>query len=159
MTRLYGRAPQGERVVGRVAHKYWESTTMLSAVRSDGTTATMVYEGGTDVVAMQTFVDWQLVRFVRPGDIVVMDNLASHKSPGLAQALQQVGAEVWFLPPYSPDLNPIEKMWSKVKAFLRKAAARTKETLIEAIGAALRTITASDAVGWYSHCGYQHTQT
>jgi transposase InsO family protein len=159
LTRLYGRAPRGERVVGYVPHRCWQATTMMGLLRHDGTTAVMTYEGGTDLAVMQAFIGWQLRPVVRPGDIVVMDRLAAHRSPTTVAAIEALGAEVWLLPPYSPDFNPIEKLWSKVKAFLRKTLGEAKETLDELIGQAFATITASDADHWFAHCGYRNTQT
>jgi len=158
MTRTHGRAPRGERVVDHVPAGKYHSTTMLGAVRLDGTVAAMVYEGGTDVPVMEAFAETELKRIVRPGDIVVMDNLSAHKDPGVIAAIQRLGASVWHLPPYSPDLNPIEPMWSKVKGILRSLGARTAEALLDAIGVALRAVTATDAQGWFAHCGYRKAE-
>lgn len=154
MTRLYARSFDGQRIVDAVPHGHWCTTTMISALRLDGSTADLVLEGATDSAAFQIYAERILAPSLRPGDIVVMDNLRPHKNAGVIQAIEAAGAEVWFLPPYSPDLNPIEKMWSKIKAYLRKAKARTKEGLWRAIGAALQTVTASDAKGWFESCGY-----
>ncbi|MCZ6586764.1 MAG: IS630 family transposase [Planctomycetota bacterium] len=156
MTRLYGRAFGGQRVVDTAPHGHWCTTTMLSSIRLNGTTAAMVIESPTDTAVFRAYVDRVLVPILRPGDIVVMDNLAPHKSPGVAKAIAAAGAAVWHLPPYSPDFNPIEKMWSKIKAFLRKAKARTPAALLDAIGAALQKVTASDATGWFEACGYRY---
>jgi transposase len=158
MTRTYGRAPQGERVVDHVPDGRYHSTTMMGAVRRDGTVAAMVYEGGTDVAAMEAFAGGDLRGIVRPGDIVVMDNLSSHKNADVVAAIERTGALVWHLPPYSPDFNPIEKMWSKVKEILRSLAARTAETLLDAIGVALSAVTATDAENWFAHCGYRNAE-
>jgi transposase len=154
MTRRYGRAPRGERVVDHVPAGEYHSTTILGALRYDGTVAAMVYEGGTDVAVMRAFATGELQTILRPRDIVVMDNLSAHKDAGVIAAIEAAGAVACFLPPYSPDLNPIEKMWSKVKEILRSAKARTAEALLEAIGVALRAVTVSDAEGWFAHCGY-----
>jgi transposase len=154
MTRLYARCFDGQRIVDAVPHGHWSTTTMISALRLDGSTADMVLEGATDSVAFRAYAEQILAPTLRPGDIVVMDNLRPHKNPGVLEVLEATGAEVWFLPPYSPDLNPIEKMWSKLKAYLRKVKARTKEELWLAIGDALKTVTASDALGWFESCGY-----
>ena len=116
LTRLYGRAPRGERVHAKVPHGHWKTTTMISAVR--------------------------------------LDNLRPHQSAPTLELIQATGAQALFLPPYSPDLNPIEKMWSKVKAHLRKTEARTLSTLRRAVGRALRQVTAQDAAGWFASCGY-----
>lgn len=156
MTRLHGRAPRGERVRDYVPDGRWSSTTMLAAVNWNGSGPCLTYSGGTDVPTMQTFAELLLAPHLGPDDIVVMDNLNSHKHPDVISAIEATGAKVWLLPRYSPDLNPIEKMWSKIKAHLRKAAARTTESLITAIREALESITASDAQNWYRHCGYPH---
>ena len=159
MTRLYGRALRGERVVEYVPDGRWESMTMLSALRYDGTTTAMVYEGGTDVPAMLAFVEDILFPTLYPGDIVAMDNLSSHRDVSVIAAIEAAGAEVWFLPRYSPDYNPIEHMWSKVKAFLRKVKARTGEMLIQVIANALQAVTATDAANWFADCGIRNTQS
>jgi transposase len=158
MTRRYGRAPRGERVVDHVPAGKYHSTTMMGALRHDGTVAAMVYEGGTDVSVMRTFAGGDLRRILRPGDIVVMDNLSAHKDAVVIAAIESAGAIVCFLPPYSPDLDPIEAMWSKVKEILRSLKARTAEALLDAIGAALRSVTMADAEGWFAHCGYGNTE-
>lgn len=154
MTRLYGRAPRGERVVEYVPAGKFHSTTLLGALRHDGTIAAMVYEGATDVSVMRAFAEGELPRILRPKDIVVMDNLAAHKNAGVIAAIEAAGAIVCFLPPYSPDFNPIEKMWSKVKEILRSLKARTEAALLDAIATALRAVTVSDAEAWFAHCGY-----
>lgn len=159
MARLYGRAPSGQRVVDYVPDGRWESTTMLAALSCAGSCAALTYEGGTDVMTMLTFAEDVLAPTLGPGTIVAMDNLSSHKDPRVIAALEATGAEVWFIPRYSPDLNPIEHMWSKVKTFLRTVAARTKEALIAAIGDALRAVTGQDAVNWFAHCGYPNTES
>jgi transposase len=158
MTRRYGRAPRGERVVDHVPAGKYHATTMLGALRYDGTIAAMVYEGGTDVPVMQAFAEGDLRRILRPKDIVVMDNLSAHKDAEVIAAIESAGAIVCFLPPYSPDLNPIEAMWSKVKEILRSLKARTAEALLDAIGVALRSVTITDAEGWFAHCGYGNTE-
>lgn len=127
---------------------------MISSVRLDGTSACLAVEGATDTEVFQTYVREVLVPTLRPGDIVVMDNLGAHKSEATLALIAAAGARTRFLPAYSPDLNPIEMMWSKVKAFLRAAEARTEEDLLKAIAQALATVTAEDAQGWFAHCGY-----
>lgn len=127
---------------------------MLSSIRADGTTACMTIESATDAQVFHTYVQQVLCPTLRPGDIVIMDNLSAHKGDSIRQLIAGVGASVEFLPAYSPDLNPIEKMWSKVKADLRRAKARTLEELNKAIGAALRKVTSKDALNWFAHCGY-----
>ena len=114
----------------------------------------MVTEGATNTLVFHGFVESFLVPALRQGDIVVMDNLSSHKANCVVEAIEAVGAEVWYLPPYSPDFNPIELMWSKVKSQLRSIAARTKRTLVTAIGKALKAVTLDDLAGWFAHDGY-----
>lgn len=154
MTRLRGRALRGQRLDARNPAGHWHTTTMLCSIRLDGSTACMVVEGATDTEVFRTYIDKILCSSLRPGDIVVMDNLTPHKSEETLGLIAQAGAEVLFLPAYSPDLNPIEKMWSKVKNLLRSAEARTPSQLQEAIAAALCQVTAKDAAGWFASCGY-----
>lgn len=127
---------------------------MISALRVDGSTADMVVESATDGTVFLTYVEKVLAPTLKENDLVIMDNLAAHKMRAIVAAIQTTGAKVRFLPPYSPDLNPIEKMWSKVKAYLRKVKARTCEDLWQAIGSALKTVTAHDALQWFRSCGY-----
>jgi transposase len=127
---------------------------MISSIRLDGTTACMALEGTTDTESLRAYVGQVLVPTLRPGDIVVMDNLSPHKSDPTLALITNAGAQVLFLPACSPDLNPIEKMWSKVKNLLRGAEARTPADLITAIGQALARVTAQDALGWFVSCGY-----
>jgi transposase len=157
MTRARGRAPRGVRVRGAVPGGHWKVTSVIGAIRgggSGGVAAAMTVEGATDADVFRAFLREVLVPQLRPGDLVVMDNLSSHKAAGVRDAIESAGARLRYLPPYSPDLSPIEKCWSKVKAFLRTAAARTADALDGAIAAALRAVTASDARGWFGHCGY-----
>src|SRR5580698_431564 len=154
MTRLRGRSLRGKRLHAAAPAGHWRTTTMISSVRLDGSTASLTIEGATDTEVFRTYVAKVLVPTLRPGDIVVMDNLTPHKNPQTLALLEQAGAQALFLPAYSPDLNPIEKMWSKVKNFLRDAQARTEEELISAIGQALAQITPKDALNWFVHCGY-----
>ena len=156
MTRMYGRAPVGQRCYYATPHGHWKTTTMLSAIRSTGViqAASIVFDGPTDATIFRCYVEQCLAPSLTPGDIVVMDNLASHKVEGVCEAIDDVGASVWYLPPYSPDLNPIEKMWSKVKAWLRRIAARTVEGLIHAVGDALRAVSASECQAYFRSCGY-----
>jgi len=154
MTRLYGRGFDGGRVYDCVPHGHWSATTMIAAVASEGTRAPFVFEGAMNAEMFVAYVKHVLVPELRSGDIVVMDNLKSHKNTHARELIEEAGAPVWFLPPYSPDFNPIEKMWSKIKAFLRKACARTQKTLYQAIADALATITQSDIRGWFKSCGY-----
>jgi len=128
--------------------------TMIASIRLDGSTACMALEGATDTDTFRAYVGQVLVPTLRPGDVVVMDNLSPHKSDETLGLITQAGAQVRFLPAYSPDLNPIEKMWSKVKGLLRSAEARTPTELITAIAQALTKITPKDALGWFTSCGY-----
>lgn len=154
MTRLRGRAARGQRVHASHPHGHWHTTTMLAAVRWDGSTACMTIDGATDTEVFHAYVAQVLVPTLRPGDIVILDNLAAHKDDRTEALITAVGAEVRFLPPYSPDFNPIEKMWSKVKNSLRSAEARTLPELQKAVAAALEKVTAQDARGWWVSCGY-----
>ena len=154
MTRLRGRAPRGKRLHTKAPHGHWKTTTMISSVRLDGSSACMTIAGATDTLVFREYVKHLLCPSLRPGDVVVMDNLVPHKSTETLALIEAVGASVRFLPAYSPDLNPIEKMWSKVKASLRAAEARSLPALEAAIAAALQSVTAQDTAGWFSSCGY-----
>ena len=158
MTRRYGRAPRGERVDAAVPHGHWKVLTLTAAVRLDGVGGCLVLDGTTDAMVFETYVERVLAPTLRPGDVVIMDNLGSHKQPPPIAAIEAAGATARFLPPYSPDLNPIEKMFSKVKESLRAAAARTVDGLVDAIGTALRSVTNRDILGWFGSCGYRYTQ-
>ena len=155
MTRLRGRAPSGERVVEHAPHGHWHTTTMVSAIRLTGIEAPMVIDGAMDALVFRGYIERMMAPTLHAGDIVVMDNLSSHKTVGAPEA---VDASLLYLPPYSPDLNPIEAMWSKVKQSLRGAAARNSRTLLKAIGDALRTVTLQDCQGFFRGCGYPATQ-
>lgn len=154
MTRLRGRALRGERVHASAPAGHWQTTTMIAAIRLDGQAAGFAIEGATDTEVFQVYVREVLCPTLRPGDIVIMDNLSPHKNETTLALIRQAGATVLFLPAYSPDLNPIEPMWSKVKQALRSAEARTWEALVTAIAAALATVTPQDAASWFAHCGY-----
>ena len=154
LTRLYGRALRGERVHASTPHGRWQTTTMMASIRLDDTTACMALEGTTDTESFRAYVEMVLVPTLRSGDLIVMDNLSPHKSDPTLALITQAGAQVLFLPAYSPDLNPIEKMWSKVKALLRSAEARNPQDLVKAIGQALAQVTPQDALGWFVSCGY-----
>ena len=154
MTRLRGRAKKGQRIVDDTPHGHWCTTTMISSIRLDGSTVCMAIDGATSAEVFREYVRQILVPTLRPGDIVVLDNLSAHKDKEAIATIKSAGAEVWFLPPYSPDFNPIERMWSKIKEFLRAAKARTFDALLTAIANALKTITAQDAQGWFESCGY-----
>ncbi len=154
MTRLYGRSLKGQRTHDHAPHGHWGSTTMISSIRLDGKTACMVLEGATDTEVFMAYLREVLLPTLRPSDIVIMDNLATHKTLAVMDLFEEFSAEVLFLPPYSPDFNPIEKMWSKVKAFLRKEKARSSPELEQAIAGALQAVSESDARNWYLSCGY-----
>ncbi len=129
---------------------------MLSAIRSSGVIrdASIVFDGPTDATIFRSYTEQCLAPSLKTGDIVVMDNLASHKVEGIREAIDNVGASVWYLPPYSPDMNPIEKMWSKVKTWLRRIAARTVEGVIRAVGDALRAVCEEECRAYFKSCGY-----
>jgi transposase len=154
MTRTRGRAPRGERVHGSAPHGHWKVTTMIGAIRLSGIAAAMTVDSPTDSEVFCTFVERVLVPTLKPGDIVVMDNLSPHKACGVEEMITAAKAELWYLPPYSPDYNPIEPCWSKIKEFLRSAKARTQRKLERVIARALRTVSLSDALGWFKECGY-----
>jgi transposase len=155
MHREYGRAPSGERVFGFVPENHYQTSTLMGSLSLDGRIQTFVYDGGTDVAAMTTFIQTVLAPELVPGDIVIWDNLPTHHSPTVIEAINRTGAEVWWLPPYSPDMNPIKKLWSKVKSFLRSVAARSKDTLINGLAKGLETITLSDIRNWFINAGYR----
>lgn len=154
MVRCYGRGKRGERVKGYIPDARWESLSILSSLRIDGSTEAIVYEGGLDGEFFRQWVKDALIKTLHKGDIVVMDNMSSHKVAGVIELIKSVGAEIKYLPPYSPDLNPVELMWSKLKSELRSQGKVKVEELIEATGRAMRKITPQDAQGWYKHCGY-----
>lgn len=154
MTRLRGRSPRGERVFDHAPAGHWATTTMIASIRVDGSTAYMTVQGATDTEVFRAYVQFVLRPTLRPGDLVVLDNLSPHKDARALRLIEQAGAAVRFLPPYSPDLNPIEMMWSKVKSSLRTAKARTEEALTTAIAGSLDQVTASDARNWFAASGY-----
>jgi len=129
---------------------------MIASLRLDGSAAPMVIEGATDGAVFRAYIKHVLVPILHNGDIIVMDNLSSHKASEIGEMIQSIGAELWYLPPYSPDFNPVEKMWSKIKECLRKFKARCTEELYNAIRQALQDITAQDAKGWFDSCGYRY---
>ena len=154
MARLCGWAPKGERAIGAVPQAGWQTVTLLCAIRLAGPVAPMIFEGALNG---EIFLDWTrqfLRRELRRGDVVIMDNLRPHAVAGIADTVAAAGARVQHLPPYSPDFNPIENMWSKVKALLRKSKARSFDSLVEAVGKALKRITKEDCIGFFRHCGY-----
>jgi transposase len=156
MVRRYGRCPRGQRLIASVPWGHWKTTTFVAALRIDQITAPCVFDGPIDGVSFRAYVEQCLVPTLRPSDIVVMDNLASHKVTGIKQAIEAVGAEVRYLPPYSPDLNPIEQFFAKLKALLRKAAARTLDALIAAIADALTKVHPRECQNYLAHQGYRY---
>jgi transposase len=154
MTRLYGRAPRGERLVSAVPHGHWRTTTFIAGLRQSGLIAPLVLDGPMTGAAFRAYVEQALAPVLQPGDVVVMDNLAAHKVAGIEQAVIAAGASVLYLPPYSPDLNPIEQFIAKLKALLRKAAARTKEALWAAVGDALEHCSSAECRNFLVNSGY-----
>lgn len=158
MHRTHGWGPSGERVVGSVPAGPRGSATLMGGMRLSGEVVALTYEGGTDVAAALAFVTTQLSRVLHRGDVVMWDNLPAHHSASVVDAIEKLGASVTWLPRYSPDLNPIEKLWSKTKAMLRGAAARTRDTLREALRKALQAVTKTDIEHWFKHCGYTQSK-
>ncbi len=156
MARLRGRALRGERCRAAVPHGHWKTTTFTGALRLSGMTAPMVLDGPMNGAAFLAYVEQVLVPTLRPGDIVVMDNLPAHRMTGVRTAIEKAGAELRYLPPYSPDFNPIEMAFSKLKAFLKKTAARTVETLWSAIADAIPLFTPAECANYFSAAGYDH---
>ena len=159
MTRLRGRAKGGSRLYSSAPHGHWCTTTIISSIRLNGKTASMEIGSATDAVIFREYVRQVLVPTLQSGDIVIMDNLRAHYDTDSISMIEQTGASVKFLPPYSPDFNPIEKMWSKVKEKLRGIGARTQEELSEAIAVALSTVSSQDAEGWFYSCHITASQS
>jgi len=155
MTRLYGRAPKEQRVMDTIPDVRFARTSVLSSIRMDGTIVPCVFDDALNGDLFREYVRVFLVPTLKPGDIVVMDNLSSHKVSGIVEMIQTAGAQVKFLPPYSPDFNPIELMWSKMKAILRKLKIRSPDLLDEAIVSALDSVSISDICNWFAHDGYR----
>ena len=159
MARRYGRSPRGQRLVCPVPHGHWKTTTFVAALRADGLTAPMVVDGAMTGDLFVAYVEQVLVPTLRPGDVVVMDNLICHKRVGVARAIEGAGCTVRYLPPYSPDLNPIEQAFAKLKALLRKAGERTVEGLWRLLGRLLDEFTPEECRNYLRHCGYHATPT
>jgi len=157
MTRPRGRSLQGTRLVAKVPHGHWKTTTFLAALRTSGLTAPLVIDGAVKGDIFLAYVRQQLVPTLRVGDIVIMDNLASHKKAGIRQAIEAVGATVLYLPPYSPDLNPIENAFSKFKWLLKSSAKRSVTSLWKRCGQLLDTFTENECRNYFRHCGYRYT--
>lgn len=156
MVRLSGRSPRGERLVGRVPHGHWKTITFVAALRHDRITAPLVLHGSMTGETFLAYVEQFLIPTLKRKDIVVMDNLAAHKAPRIREAIEAAGATLRYLPPYSPDLNPIEMLFSKLKAFLRKLAERTIPRLCRAIGSFVPRLTACQATNYFRHAGYAY---
>ena len=154
LTPRYGRAPTHERATGSAPRNYSHNTTLVAALTPDGLRAPMVLEGAMNSDAFAAYVTQVLVPCLRPGQLVILDNLSVHKRADIRQQIEAVGCQLIFLPAYSPDFNPIEQAFSKLKTWLRQAEARTQETLEAAIATALATITTADARGWFRRCQY-----
>ncbi len=154
MTRRYGRAPVGERLIDKTPHGHWQTTTLIAALGIQGMRCSTVVDGAVNGDVFEAFVQQVLVPQLRPGDVVVMDNLSSHKRSRTRELIESAGAELVFLPPYSPDLNPIEMIFAKVKQRLRSLACRTRDALWQAMQSVLDQVTASDAANCFRHCGY-----
>ena len=155
LTTLYGRAPKGERSYGKAPRNWGKNLTLIASLSVEGLSGkNMVFEGATDTRAFETYVEHFLCANLKKRQVVIMDNLSAHKGERIRILIESKGAHLLFLPSYSPDFNPIEGAFSKLKNSLRKAKARTRESLLEAIGRALDEVTDHDAQGWFGHCGY-----
>ena len=154
MARLYGRCAKGQRLVCPVPHGHWKTTTFIAGLRHNAITAPLVIDRPMNGVIFKAYVERMLAPTLSPGDIVVMDNLSSHKIDGVRQAIEDRGAKLLYLPPYSPDFNPIEMAFVKLKALLRKAAERTVDALWDTIGETLDTFTPQECVNYFKHAGY-----
>jgi transposase len=154
MARRYGRARRGQRVVAAVPHGHWKTTTFIAALRHDALTAPCVFDGAINAVRFLAYIEQALVPTLRAGDIVVMDNLRAHKVAGVREAIAARGARLFYLPPYSPDLNPIEQAFAKLKALLRTAAARTVEALWHTIGRLIGAFSPTECAHYLAHAGY-----
>ena len=153
MARLRGRASKGDRLRARIPHGHWKTTTFVAGLRYDGIAAPMVLDGPINRHAFQAYVEQVLVPGLRPGDVVVMDNLSSHRGPAIRRAIEDAGASLLYLPPYSPDFNPIENVFAKLKALLRKAAVRTRDALWDTIGALLDAFTPAECQNYITNSG------
>jgi transposase len=157
MARTHGRAPRGERLRAAIPHGHWKTTTFVAGLCSRGIVAPMVLDGPINGAHFLAYVEQVLVPDLRPGNIVIMDNLGSHKGAAVRQAIEAAGASLLFLPPYSPDLNPIENAFSKLKAMLRKTAARTLDTLWAAIAKLIDTFAPGECSNYFKAAGYNPT--
>jgi len=154
MTRLRARAPKGERAYGSVPRNRGKNTTLIASMTAEGMGPCLAVVGSTTKAVFEAYVERALAPSLRPGRVVVMDNLGAHRGERVRKLIEARGCSLLFLPPYSPDFSPIEEAFSKLKALLRRAAARSREALLEAIGSALSAVTPEDAAGFFGHCGY-----
>jgi transposase len=154
MVRRHGRSPRGERLVAGVPHGHWKTLTLVAALRIDGLTAPYVVDGAMDGPSFLAYVEQILVPTLRKGDIVFMDNLRTHKIAGVREAIEAIGAQVRYLPAYSPDLNPIEQAFSKLKAALRKGAKRTVDALLKLLGKLVKSFAPQECANYFRHAGY-----
>jgi transposase len=155
MTRLYARAPRGRRACGRVPRNRGKNTTLIAAITLEGGMGeSAAIEGATDAEVFEAYVERFLAPSLKAGQVVALDGLGAHRTQRVRELVEARGAELLFLPAYSPDLNPIEEAFAKIKGLVRKAGARTREALVEAIGRALAAVTPEDAAGWFGHAGY-----
>ena len=157
LARRYGRSPSDRRLIAAIPHGHWRTTTFIAGLRQTGVIAPLVLDGPMTGFAFRAYVEQFLAPALAPGDVVVLDNLAAHKVDGVRQAITAASAAILYLPPYSPDLNPIEQLFAKLKALLRKTAARTKHELWQAIGRLLARVPPSECANYLSHCGYGST--
>jgi transposase len=157
MTRRYGRGPSDRRLVAAVPHGHWRTTTFVAGRRQTGIVTPLVLDGPMTGPAFRAYVEQFLAPALEPGDVVVLDNLAAHRVDGVRQAIKAAGASILYLPPYSPDLNPIEQLFTKLKSLLRKAAARTKAELWSTIGRLLDACPPAECANYLNHCGYRAT--
>ena len=154
MTRLWGRATRGQRIPEATPQGHWKVLTILGALSLRGVVAAMTIESATDGDVFLTYLEQLLCPKLQAGDLVIMDNLSAHKVAGVRELIEATGAELLYLPPYSPDFNPIEKAWAKLKQLLRAAKARSTDVLEQAVAEVLKLITADNAAAWFRHCGY-----
>jgi len=154
MTRTRARAPRGQRAIGAVPHGHWQTSTFLAALRHGALTAPCVLDGPVNGAAFQAYVEQILVPTLSPGDIVIMDNLGSHKGAAVRRTIENIGAHLLYLPPYSPDLNPIEQLFAKLKALLRKAATRSLDALWRAVGELLDMFQPKECANYFANSGY-----
>ena len=157
LLRRYGRSPRGTRLHDHTPCSHWETQTVIAGLRVDGLTAPAIFDGPIDAVSFRAYVDQVLVPTLQPGDVVILDNLAVHKQPEVRAAIEAVGARLRFLPPYSPDFNPIEQAFAKLKAFLRAARPRTFDHVLALVAAALPLFTSAECRNYIRHSGYRLT--